>query len=193
MVQCLDRVVEDGNCNLKSIPQNHGSFTQEWTLSKLRQLLVHMNRWFDLFNSKDAACSPDWKIWITTENAISIADEFLEILKFFEDWRESLIDDSKKFHKQHFITDEAMESMRRCCYGAASLIYDVVIGRGIPILLCRINQDCCEMHFGHCRIASGSTNHPSQIHANGCARASHLKRYTKQTQHGNVTYSTKHK
>ena len=145
-----------------------------------------MNKWFDLCNSKEAGQDKDWKTWVSPPNAASIASEFLKILKWFQDWKESLIEDNGTFHGEHFVTDETYESMQRCCYGFASMIYDQVIKRKRTILLCRINQDCCEMHFGHCRAASGSTNHPTQYSADASARVSGLKRLKKQT-NGNVT------
>ena len=90
------------------------------------------------------------------------------------------------FHGKHFVTDETYESMQPCCYGFASMIYDQVINRKRTILLCRINQDCCEMHFGHCRAASGCSNHPTQHSANASARVSGMKRLKRAT-NGNVS------
>jgi hypothetical protein len=161
-------------------------------LSKVRELCEKMNRWFDLCNSKDPTkMNRDWRVKITPTNGAEIADEFLSILKFFKDWKDSLTDTNGKLHKAYFVPLETYDSMQRCCYGFASIIYDQTLKKKRPIILLRLNQDRCENHFGHVRIACGHSRHPRQAHANACAITSHLKRAIKASRHGNVTLCNK--
>ena len=77
MVKCLDEVIS-GKIDLVKIPEAN----RPTALSKIRQFCVHMNRWFDLCNSKDTTCQNDFRIWVKTSNGEALADEFLSILKF---------------------------------------------------------------------------------------------------------------
>ena len=188
MVRAIDTICNDNSVGIfPEVPFAH----RKEVLSKVRELCEKMNRWFDLCNSKDQNMASDWRVKITPNNDAAIADEFLSILKFFQDWKNSLTDTNGKLHEEHFVTRETYDSMQRCCYGFASIIYDQVLTRKRSIVLYRISQDRCEHHFGHVRIAGGNVRHPRQAHANACATTSHLKRAIKASAHCNVTLSNK--
>jgi hypothetical protein len=57
--------------------------------SRIRQICVHMNRFFDLCNSKDPK-NPF--VHITNQNGIRYAEEFLEILGWFSKWERWVLD-----------------------------------------------------------------------------------------------------
>lgn len=188
MVRAIDTVCTDTSVGIfPEVPYQQ----RKELLSKVRELCLIMNRWFDMCNSKDPNRHKDWRVIITPNNGAEIADEFLSTLKFFQDWKESLTDTNGKLHEEHFVPLETYATMKRCCYGFASIIYDQVLTKKRDITLCRLNQDRCENHFGHVRIACGNVRHPLQAHANACALTSHLKRAIKASAHCNVTLCNK--
>jgi hypothetical protein len=184
MVRAIDMVCSDSQAGI--FPKVPFAQRKE-LLSKVRELCKKMNRWFDLCNSKDPSMHKDWRVKLTPKNACEIADEFLSTLKFFQDWKDAMTDTNRKLHEKHFIPLETYASMERCCYGFASIIYDQVLMRKRSVVLYRLNQDRCENHFGHVRLACGNVRHPLQAHANACALTSHLKRAIKASSHCNVT------
>jgi hypothetical protein len=188
MVRAIDTICNDPTTIFPQVPFE----SRKEVLCKVCELCEKMNRWFDLCNSKDPTkMNRDWRVKITPANGAEIADEFLSILKFFKDWKDSLTDTNGKLHKAYFVPLETYDSMQRCCYGFASIIYDQTLKKKRPIILLRLNQDRCENHFGHVRIACGNSRHPRQAHANACAVTSHLKRAIKASGHGNVTLCNK--
>jgi hypothetical protein len=184
MVQVIDEV-----CNNESIDFAHVPFQQrKATLAPVQNLCRRMNRWFDLCNSKD----PEKRgkkgrpVWVTRYNAVEIADEFLDTLKWLQDWRNAVTVNGV-LQKQHFLPDETYESLQRCCYGFASLIYYWVIGKGRMLLLSRVNQDIVENHFGHLRAAGGRCIKPNESSCNAGGKTSGLKRLDAASKSANVT------
>jgi hypothetical protein len=92
-------------------------------LAPVRRMCKEMNRWFDLCNSKDPekrGNGIDKPVWVTTNNAEEIADEFLSTIKWLEEWK-ALLTVNGSFKKEHFIPSETFDSMKRCCYGFACM------------------------------------------------------------------------
>jgi hypothetical protein len=134
----------------------------------------------------------DKPVWVTTNNAVEIADEFLSTVKWLEDWKAALIINGN-FRKKNFVPEETFDSMKRCSYGFASMIYYWVIGEGRMLLLNRINQDVCEHHFGHVRTCSGYTMMPNEQQSNARGKMSCCKRTIAASKSANVTLNFKTK
>ena len=75
MVETIDGVIS-GQFKLQPIPLSR----QATALSKVRELCVTFDRWFDRCNSKDRNESRSWKVKVHPENAVQIAGECLSDL-----------------------------------------------------------------------------------------------------------------
>lgn len=111
-------------------------------------------------------------------------------MTYLEKWIAALTVNGN-FSKENFLPEETFDSVKRCCYGFASMIYYWVIGKGRMLLLKRINQDVCEHHFGHVRTCSGYTNMPNQPQTNACGKTSGCNRIIAASESANVTYDFK--
>jgi hypothetical protein len=189
MVRTIDHVCNNPRVHFPNIP-----FPQRaQVLAPARMLCKIFNRWFDLGNSKDPekrGKGNDKPVWVTTNNAVEIADEFLSTVTYLEKWIAALTVNGK-FSKENFLPEEIFDSVKRCCYGFASMIYYWVIGKGRMLLLKCINQDVCEHHFGHVRTCSGYTNMPNQPQTNACGKTSGCNRIIAASESANVTYDFK--
>jgi len=164
---------------------------QKEVYSKVRELCKNMNDWFDLCNSKDPDGNTSFLVTVTPTHAVEIADKYLGILRWFQDWKESVTDDTGNVQLEFFIPMETYQSLENCCNGFASLIYEQCVNKKCSIVLNRANQDCCEHHFSHVHSGCGHCRHPMQSNANACALTSHLKRSLKASARGNVAFADK--
>jgi len=161
MVKAIDRVCDlPGEYPMEKCPPG---FDRTAMYSKVRQLCKHMNHFFDLCNSKN----PDTNqaiLVIGKHNAEKYAKEFLEVLGWFNEWKEWVksLPGSYTENKKRFIPDETFSSLQSVCYGFAAAAYYLAKEKGNLLTFCRINQDVNEHHFGNVRAAAGSHNNPNQ-------------------------------
>jgi len=85
--------------------------------SKVRELCKNMNDWFDLCNSKDPDGNTSFLVTVTPTHAVEIADKYLGILRWFQDWKESVTDDTGNVQLEFFIPMETYQSLENCCNG----------------------------------------------------------------------------
>jgi hypothetical protein len=189
MVRKIDHVANNPSVTFAQVPLDQ----RTRVLAPVRQLCKQMNRWFDLCNSNDPdkrGKGNDKPVWVTTNNAIDIADEFLSILAWIEEWKASLTVNGR-LRKEHFIPIETYKSLQQCCYGFASMIYYWVVGQGRMLVLKRINQDMCAHHFGHVRTQNGYCPMPIESNANAAGKVSCLKRTVGASKSANVKMDLK--
>jgi hypothetical protein len=170
MVRLIDQVCDEPA--LYDLPRIPLGTDRTAFFSRIRQLCLHMNRFFDLCNSKDPK-NPF--VQITNKNGIRYAEEFLEILGWFSKWERWVLELPGN-QKDRFIPKETFNSMKYVCYGFAAMIFEIAKKENRRLSLCRVGQDVNEHHFGNARASVRSHSNPNQREAMAAISTSSLVR-----------------
>ena len=142
----------------KTLPEIDNDLAQRKKfLQRLCELVEHMDKWFDICNSRDKSQKAGFdRRPVTPENGVKLAEELLGFIRWVEDWK---IANSigGKVTWDTFLPRECYESLLSVSYTLVAMIYHFVVGKRMWIRFDDVNQDIVEHHFGHMRSKAGDT------------------------------------
>jgi hypothetical protein len=142
---------------------------------RIIQLCELVNRWFDLCNGKDMNINAPIR-HMTLTNGRAYAKEFLQTLRWFQEWKDTMSTEEKEF-SDNFVPKATYDSLCYICYGFAALITQVCLkGDKRNLFLGRMTQDVNEQHYGNVRAHTGSHQNPTQQEAMAAVGTSSLMR-----------------
>jgi len=94
--------------------------------------------------------------------------ESIEILSWFGEWRETLIENAEPdIENVQFLPREIWDDLQGLLLGLVCLSRSSLTRfAGSAIVQRRLNQDPCEHCFGHVRYAGGGTQNPTSFQSN---------------------------
>ena len=165
-------------------------------VSESAQFVLHMNRWFDLMNTKSLyEC-----VQKRNDDLSPFADptderlHWLEtaFIQYFDEWEQSVANRqgpfSKKERAQMLLSKQTSFGLRFTTLSIVACIRFMLSKGADFVLTSHFNQDPLEQHFGHCRHKGGANENPTVFEA--CHILNQIRTVNAEglaPAHGNVT------